>query len=110
MRNNQKRALYENIIEEVAKIVKQSINEAEMNDFKSKLSFKKKAILESKHISNRMFFRALKLYGELERKELDEIFEDEPLMMPDDIHEVDSIYADIIVLNLVFSSETFNVS
>ena len=37
------------------------------------------------------FIKALKDYGELGRKELDEILGGEPLML-DDIHEVDSMY------------------
>ena len=76
MENNKKQALYESIMKDVAKIVKHSINEMGKSP---------------RHISNRMFIKALKDYGELGRKELDEILGGEPLML-DDIHEVDSMY------------------
>ncbi len=48
-------------------------------------------INESKHISDRMFIKALKKYGELGKKELNEIFGDEPFMLNDE-YEVDAMY------------------
>jgi hypothetical protein len=48
-------------------------------------------ISESKHISDRMFIKALKEYGELGKNELNEIFGDEPFML-DDEYEVDAMY------------------
>lgn len=48
-------------------------------------------INESKHISDRMFIKALKNHGELSKAELNEIFGDTPFML-DDQYEVDAMY------------------
>jgi hypothetical protein len=48
-------------------------------------------INESKHISDRMFIKALKDYGELGKKELNEIFGNEPFMLNDE-YEVNAMY------------------
>jgi len=50
-----------------------------------------KYLNESKHISDRMFIKALKNYGELGKSELNEIFGDTPFML-DNEYEVDAMY------------------
>ena len=66
MTYNEKKSLYESIMKDVAKIVKRQIYETEK---KSKVS--KSFILESeRRISNTMFIKALKEYGELTHDDL----------------------------------------
>lgn len=58
-----------------------------INNMKSIVNY----INESKHISDRMFIKALKNHGELSKAELNEIFGDTPFML-DDQYEVDAMY------------------
>ena len=88
MTYNEKKSLYESIMKDVAKIVKRQINEFEENSYDSK-SF----ILESKHISNRIFIKALKNHGEITHNDLIKIYgdyDDNPLMIHNKV--IDSMY------------------
>ena len=92
MTYNEKKSLYESIMKDVAKIVKRQIYEIEK---KSKVS--KSFILESeRRISNTMFIKALKEYGELTHDDLIKAYssygnyDDNPLMVHN--KTVDSMY------------------
>ena len=89
MTYNEKKSLYESIMKDVAKIVKRQIYETEK---KSKVS--KSFILESeRRISNTMFIKALKEYGELTHDDLVKAYgdyDDNPLMVNNKV--IDSMY------------------
>lgn len=81
MNKNQKKALYESIMREVAKTVKNAINES-INDPDSHY--------ENGEYDDEDFLDALIHYGELEHDEIMQFTGGDPIIIDD--HEVDSIY------------------